>query len=71
MNGPIIATIEIRRVPFDGGYSFNVERAGVPLEDHPFVTPFDPPMPPYGTETIADGLQKIAAVLDEIEQAGP
>lgn len=67
MNGPEIATITIRRVPFDGGYSFECERAGVPLEDHPLHD---------GTMTrthgwIATGLHRIGALLDEIEQAGP
>jgi hypothetical protein len=68
MNGPVIATIEIRRVPFDGGYAFDVERAGVPLEDHPLANAYKAPR---RTGTVRAGLDVIGHVLDEIEQAGP
>jgi hypothetical protein len=69
MNGPEIATISVRRVPFDDGYSFEVDYFGCPLEDHPLAA-FHYPGPITGSN-IQTGLRKIGLALDEIEQAGP
>ena len=67
MNGPEIATVSIRRIPFDNGaYAFQAELAGVPLEDHPLYRPDNS----YGCG-IEEGLRRIGAAIESIEQAGP
>jgi hypothetical protein len=69
MNGPEIATISVRRVPFDDGYSFEVDYFGCPLEDHPLAPHLYPG--PLRASHIKLALEKIGHALDEIEQAGP